>query len=187
MKKTSDLYFIALIPPEPIFSEVYNYKLDIQKNYNSKAALKSPPHITLHMPFQMTEKKAILLGQELDLFVQKFTPFIIDLQNFGHFGERVIYIDIADSNSLNDLQFAVNKFMKLNFNLFNSTHKDNGFNPHMTIAFRDLKKEQFRNAWNVYKNENYSRQFEANGINLLKHNGAKWEVHKNYTFKNSIG
>lgn len=185
MKKPEELYFIAIIPPEPINEEAMKYKLDFQNKYNSKASLKSPPHITLHMPFKMGEKKMRELNHELGSFSQLFETFSIELMNFNHFGERVIYVDVAHSDTLDELQKALTKFMKVNFNIFNATHKDNGFHPHMTIAFRDLKREFFKIAWDEYKNKKYERNFEVNRLTLLKHNGAKWEVFENYYFKNS--
>ena len=44
-------YFIAIIPPSPILEEVQEIKNYFKDKYESRAALNSPPHITLHMPF----------------------------------------------------------------------------------------------------------------------------------------
>ena len=44
-------YFVALIPPSPVYEEAQALKEYFREKYNSKAALNSPPHITLHMPF----------------------------------------------------------------------------------------------------------------------------------------
>jgi 2'-5' RNA ligase len=54
--KDFQLYFIALIPPEPFFSEVLGLKNEVKDRFNSKAALNSPPHVTLHMPFRFKER-----------------------------------------------------------------------------------------------------------------------------------
>ena len=50
-------YFIAIIPPEPIHDQIVNIKKDISTKHNTYAALKSPPHITLHMPFNLEHNK----------------------------------------------------------------------------------------------------------------------------------
>lgn len=49
------LYFIALVLPSPLYEEVTRLKEYFRDRYNSKAALRSPPHITLHMPFKWKE------------------------------------------------------------------------------------------------------------------------------------
>ena len=52
-----DRYFIALIPPEPLFTQIHQLKIYCSEAFGSKAALRSPPHLTLHMPFEWTSKK----------------------------------------------------------------------------------------------------------------------------------
>ena len=72
-----NLFFIALIPPEPIKSEVMAFKKEMEEKFDSKAALRSPPHITLHMPFQWREDREGLLKDKLGEF--RFNGFPIDL------------------------------------------------------------------------------------------------------------
>lgn len=61
-------YFIAIIPPSPIESDVLALKNFFKEKYNSKASLNSPPHITLHMPFLWKEKKEEELNDALRSF-----------------------------------------------------------------------------------------------------------------------
>ena len=49
--ESENRFFIAIIPPEPVYTEALNWKHFFAEHYQSKAALKSPPHNTLHMPF----------------------------------------------------------------------------------------------------------------------------------------
>lgn len=51
----SSLYFLAVIPPEPVFSEVMAFKKEMSERFSSSRALKSPPHITLLPPVQGNE------------------------------------------------------------------------------------------------------------------------------------
>ena len=51
-RKADKLYFIAIVPPSPIYEEAFEQKVYFKTKYNSKASLNSPPHITLHMPFK---------------------------------------------------------------------------------------------------------------------------------------
>ena len=53
----SQKYFIAIVPPEPLLADIQNIKQSVFDNYKSKGALRSPGHITLHMPFSFDESK----------------------------------------------------------------------------------------------------------------------------------
>ena len=63
----SQQYFIAIIPPSPIYEEALRLKEYFRDTYNSKASLNSPPHLTLHMPFRMKERKEAELVEKLAL------------------------------------------------------------------------------------------------------------------------
>ncbi len=45
-------YFIAIVIPEPFQVELMDIKNIVKDKFNSKGALRSPAHITLHMPFE---------------------------------------------------------------------------------------------------------------------------------------
>ena len=63
-------YFIALVPPEPLLSEIQRVKQQIFDDYGTKGALRSPGHITLHMPFSWEEEKKADRGA-LSIFIQQ--------------------------------------------------------------------------------------------------------------------
>ena len=115
MKKNSDnsqLYFIAIIPPSPIYEEALELKNYVKSQYNSKASLNSPPHITLHMPFQWKVEEENILSGALENFAQQLTSFDLQLLNFNCFEPRVIYIDVVKNENLNSIQKELHKFCK---------------------------------------------------------------------------
>ncbi|MBK5277935.1 MAG: 2'-5' RNA ligase family protein, partial [Bacteroidia bacterium] len=67
-------------------------------------------------------------------------------------------------------------------NIFNAQYKDMPFHPHLTLAFRDLKKPMFEKAWEEFKSKEYSESFAAKHFTLLKHNGKVWESLKDFEF-----
>ncbi len=176
MKDPLNMYFIALVPPEPIYGQVMDYKHMFADRYNSKAALKSPPHVTLHMPFKIKLKHEDKLISVLQEVASNHEAFKVDLSDFGQFKERTIYVDVVENDQLHSLFKAIMKTMKVNFNIFNADYKSRGFNPHMTLAFRDLKKEAFKEAWPEFKQKDYNTTFTTSSFSLLKHNGKHWEV-----------
>ena len=71
----SSLYFIAIIPPDPIKSKIENIKLEFSKKYKTLHALKSPPHITLHPPFNMMEDELDDICKALEAVARQEKPF----------------------------------------------------------------------------------------------------------------
>lgn len=169
-------YFLAIIPPEPIFSEAHQLKNYFKEKYNSKASLNSPPHITLHMPFLWKEKKESILLEKLKVFSETQSSFILHLKNFKAFPPRVIYIDVMANPSLLIFQKTLERFCKREFQLFNANRLDQAYHPHLTLSFRDLKKEPFALAWDEFKNKPYNQSLEVNEMAVLKHTGTAWEV-----------
>lgn len=178
-KKSENLYFIAIIPPEPLYAEVLALKQHVKNQYNSKAALNSPPHITLHMPFKWKESKEAELVSSLETFIAKQKSFELKLNNFGAFEPRVIFIDVRKDEALVDLQKNLKRFCKTELNLFNADYKEFAYHPHLTLAFRDLKKTEFYKAWEEFKEKILDAKFVMNTITLLKHDGQVWKEFRN--------
>ncbi|GAA0891697.1 2'-5' RNA ligase family protein [Fulvivirga kasyanovii] len=183
MKEPKQLYFIAIVPPEPIYSQIAEFKAHMAEQYNSKAALKSPPHITLHMPFRWDEEKEEKIFRTLENLTDNRQAFDLSLENFGAFKPRVIYVDLHRQPALEDLHDDLKKVMKISLNIFNADYKDRGFNPHMTLAFRDLKKPAFFEAWKEFESKEFNASFTADKIILLKHNGKNWDVYREFPLK----
>jgi len=176
MKEKKTLYFIAVIPPELIQNEVTEFKNHFLEKYGIRQALKSPPHITLHPPFNWPESKEDDLKEGLTRFAAKNNRFSITLNGFGAFKPRVIFVDALHNKELELLFERIEYYLERKWDIDNQLRKGRKFNPHMTIAFRDLTKEQFFHSWPEFKDRNYQREFIANDISLLRHNGKFWDV-----------
>jgi 2'-5' RNA ligase len=177
-KKSENLYFIAIVPPEPVYGEALALKHLFKERYNSKAALNSPPHITLHMPFKWKESKEAGLIASLEAFSVKQNPVELRLNNFSAFEPRVIFIDVMKDEELELLQKQLKRFCKTELNIFNADYKDLAYHPHLTLAFRDLKKPEFYQAWEEFKEKKLEATFLVDAIALLKHDGNEWKVFK---------
>jgi 2'-5' RNA ligase len=152
--------------------EVLMLKEHFRDQYKSKASLNSPAHITLHMPFEWNSAKE----EELVTTFKEFSidPFEIQLQGFGCFEPRVIFVNVIRNLQLDECHKRLTDFCKRELNLFNAGFRDLPFHPHVTIAFRDLKKSAFETAWNEFKSKPYQASFECRKATLLKHDGRIW-------------
>ena len=175
-EKVEKLYFVAIVPPSPIYEEAFEQKLYFKTKYNSKASLNSPPHITLHMPFKWVEKNEDEIVSHLTTFARDNASVVVKLNGFSSFPPRVIFINVEISAELERLQKNLARYFKRQLNLFNANYKELPFHPHLTLAFRDLKKPNFQKAWEEFVSKNYQATFLADKIVLLKHSGAVWEI-----------
>ena len=175
-------YFIAIVPPQPVYDEALKWKELFRDRFHTKAALRSPPHITLHMPFEWKSSKQDLLIEGLTRFASSCKRFEVQLSGFGSFPPRVIFINVMANPLLQEMQALLFQFCKSNLNLFNADRKDHPYNPHLTIAFRDLKKSIFSQAWAVVQHEKFEYPFLCNNLTLLQHNGKSWDIMRQFDF-----
>ena len=176
MKKDKPkLYFVALVPEGAVFDDVLALKHEVRERFGSRAALRSPPHVTLHMPFQWQEEKEGRLIASLNKLAEGIGPFPITLNGFGAFPPRVIYVQVEASEALSALYRAVQQNARQDWHIYpKNDHRP--FRPHMTIAFRDLQKPAFVTAWAEFQQRQFNATFTARDLCLLKHNGQSWDI-----------
>lgn len=173
-------YFLAIVPPEHLLSQIQDLKKSIYEEYGTKGALRSPGHITLHMPFSWEEDKEDKLITSLQNFSFE-KEFQIILSGFSCFEPRVVFINVLENDSLFQMQQQLVRYTKQNLQLFNQSDDMRGFHPHITIAFRDLKKPMFYKVWEEYKYKIFDATFTCKDICVLKHLNDKWEVYKTFS------
>jgi 2'-5' RNA ligase len=166
-------YFIAILPPQRVLEQVEAFKQELLQQFNLKGALRSPAHITLHRPFEWKEEKEEQLINTLSEF--KFgSRFDIVLKDFNCFEPRVIFVDVMKNETLKELHTHLKYFAQEKLHLFNEVDDMRGFHPHVTVAFRDLKKNRFNEVYTQLKARPYDATFAYKGVSLLKLN-SKWE------------
>ena len=185
MAEREQKYFIAIVPPEPLHEEITALKEKIAVDYHTKGAIRSPPHITLHMPFEWSEAKEEKLMARLSDFSFTSEDLTISLNGFNSFPPRVVFIDVVDNQPLRDLQLQLFRHCKTKLNLFNANYRDKPFHPHITLAFRDLKKDMFHALWNSIKSERFEHTFHAREFHLLKHDGTRWNSYKQFSLRSN--
>ncbi|SKB40561.1 2'-5' RNA ligase [Salegentibacter holothuriorum] len=175
------LYFLAIIPPEEIGKRIKSLKLEIAEKYEAKHALKLPAHITLQIPFKISETEEGKLIDSLKSFAENQKSFQLNLEDFGRFGQKVIFINIEDHKELislhADLQIILHKnFILKKHETFSKIH------PHITLASRDLHHKQFPKAWADFKSRTFAASFTVESFSLLKHDGKVWHHCTNFDF-----
>jgi len=176
------LFFIALLPPPNIQAYANEIKQYFADYYNSRRAQKSPPHITLQPPFRWADDNLSCLEISLREFANQQQPLLVTLDGFNAFAPRVIYIDVVRSQELLTLQADLMTHMETNLGIVNKVGKKRPFAPHMTVAFRDLTRQNFKAAWPEFANRQLHFEFTADKLTLLLHDGKQWKIKSEFSF-----
>ena len=177
------LFFVALVLPDDLRKEVEALKLEVAEKFGSRHALKSPAHITLQMPFKLKPKKEPALKDFLLAFSEMQHSFSLELAGFDFFEPRVVFIDVEEKEELRSLQESLSNDIRREMGIMNSTYKNKGFHPHVTIGFRDLKKPDFYKAREYYKEKPFESTYIVNSLSLLRHEGGNWHVDQEFKFR----
>ncbi|MCU0533982.1 MAG: 2'-5' RNA ligase family protein [Hydrococcus sp. Prado102] len=180
MTQSKRRFFIALLPPAEIQQIANKIKQHFAEVYNSCAAQKSPPHITLQPPFEWKLEDLTFLEQKLGEFAIAQSPISMTLDGFSAFKPRVIFINVLKTPELLAIQKALMDELETSLRIVHEVSKNRPFSPHLTVGFRDLTKANFYKAWDEFKEQQLRFEFLVSQLTLLIHNGQRWEIHQEF-------
>jgi 2'-5' RNA ligase len=177
-KEESKIYFIALLPNAEIGKEIIRLKQEFAEKYDARRALRVLPHITMQVPFTANPLLEKTLCPGLSTFAASMTPFEIKLSGFGGFSftkRKVLYINVEKNEGIVHLHQQMMEFLRKEFG-FSHMLARYGFNPHISLAFRDLSDLEFELAMEEYRLRPFEASFQVRNLYLLRHTGTSWEV-----------
>ena len=177
------LYYIAVVLPSPLADVVKTLQHRAHTAYYSHAALRSPPHITLQPPFRLPLDQVASLKQVLAEFALQYLSFAVELGGFGCFPPRAVFVRVIENQMLPVIQHDLTKTLTENLIVGTDEKSFRAFQPHITIAFRDLTQRHFRSLWGELEQGSFADQFTAKGITLLRHNGKSWTAEADFPFR----
>lgn len=166
-------YFLAIVPDEQTCEKVTLLKEQLRESFGLKYALRSPPHITLKMPFVHSEKKEGELIKVLQGYIAKEKAFPLAIRGVGSFGNRVAFLKVKYPPELKFFQQGLTTFFKRNLKK-NLELSDTNYHPHLTVAFKDFKKGQFENVMEFVKQAGVTESFLIHQVSLLKKVEGRW-------------
>lgn len=182
--KNIEKYFLAIIPSEPVFTQAEEIKGKLKEHFGIKYALKSPAHVTLKMPFSYDSQRMDKLRATLSNFYSGFSAFELEVSGLGHFGNRVIYLKIKQSESLQELQSALRIHCRRELHLVEEL-SDRNFTPHMTVAFKDIKPARYEEIWNYAQSLSFQSKFSVNRIALLRKVQGHWVIQEYFDLRSN--
>jgi 2'-5' RNA ligase len=188
-----DRYFIAVLPPQEMLDYANEVRQYFSDRYDSRKSFSSPPHVTLIPPFDWNQNPESI-QQALTTFAETTAAFPITLSGFGRFPQNVIYINVLKDEPLLTLQSRLTDHCRATLGLtshYSNQPVDLPFVPHMTVAFRDLTTENFKNAWTEFESKplglsnqsDRTYQFLCDRLALLKHDGQVWQPYWDVTLE----
>jgi 2'-5' RNA ligase len=175
-----ELYYIAIVLPEPLQSDITAYKTDIHQRFGAKIALKSPAHITLFPPFrwESTDENALknVLTEFSLKYFEKKGPLSISLKNFGFFRKSTIFIQPESNENLNLMRVELLNYLSTHINLRDEKDATRPYHPHVTIVNRDISEVDFETIWAEYASKIFESTFMAHNISLLRLDDKRWEI-----------
>jgi 2'-5' RNA ligase len=179
-------YFLALIPPAVLAEQLAQLKVQLQVRFHVKYALKSPSHLTLKMPFSYNEAKEGLLQEQLLQYLKEQEPFLVRVAGISNFGQRVIYHRVIPCETLTSMQVGLRTFCKKSLHLVEEL-SDRNFQPHLTLAYKDLKASQFDEVLAFAREQAITAEFMADRLFLLKRIEGRWKILSTLAFgKNQL-
>ncbi|NMG08157.1 2'-5' RNA ligase family protein [Brasilonema sp. UFV-L1] len=175
-------FFIALLPPQKIQDYANQIKQYFADKYASRHAQKSPPHITLQPPFEWADTEVPRLEKCLGDFASRRESVSITLSGFAAFVPRVIYINVVRSQQLLTLHADLMVHLESYLGIVDKVGKTRPFAPHMTVAFKDLTRQNFKAAWSEFEKRELHFEFTASCLTLLLHDGRRWNVTTEFPF-----
>lgn len=175
------MYYVAVVCPPQIDDKVLQFKNWMKQQFGCIVALKSPAHITLIPPFWMNEQREDALKQAMMSFKSDMKELEIHLDGFSHFDNRVLFINVTANRMLQELKNQVERHFVTSFADVIKIDRRT-FQPHITIANRDLRPADFEKAWQQFSNKEFKETFQIKDISILrlKRSDPNWQmIHNN--------
>lgn len=128
-------------------------------------------------PFHMERSKEPKLINVLDNFAGELKSEPIMLNGFGRFRSDVIFVKPNKSPFLEELHCTLGKAL-VDAEIAKPVTKFPQFTPHITIGYKNFKKEAFEALWKGFSDRLYIQEFIPSGLTILRFDSKQWtKVH----------
>ncbi|UOQ98724.1 2'-5' RNA ligase family protein [Hymenobacter sp. 5317J-9] len=167
------LYLLAVLPPEPVFSETWALKQEVHRLTGSRNAVRLPPHITLLPPLRQPDAFEARCTAALTAFAATQGPASVALRGFAWFGNRTLFVRVSEPGPIRALHAALMDWCAIH--LPEVPPESRPFTPHLTLATRDLPPVQVPALQEQFAARSYAAGFVVSHLTLFRHDGQRWE------------
>ncbi|MCQ2579056.1 MAG: 2'-5' RNA ligase family protein [Treponema sp.] len=172
-------HFLGVLVPEDITLTLEDCRRYMNEAYGCKSGYGTPIHVTLVPPFHLPEEYStadLVQAIEKDVLPQAAQlKFDAHIDSFDAFGDRTIFAKVIRNEKWTALRdkvlAAVLKAAP------GCTKKDQRpFQPHLTVANRDIPDGVSADALEVMNELNLVEDFPVDNITIFERKGGKWEA-----------
>ncbi|WP_375437243.1 2'-5' RNA ligase family protein [uncultured Hymenobacter sp.] len=167
------LYLVAVLPPEPVFSQIWALKQEVHHLTGSRNAVRLPPHITLIPPIRQPDEFEAKCAAVLTDFAATQAAFTVGLQDFAWFGSRTLFVHVSEAAALKAFHAALTDWCAAH--LPEVPREKRPFTPHLTLATRDLPAAQVPELRQLFSARSYAATFPVQTLTLFRHDGRQWQ------------
>ncbi|MDQ6843363.1 MAG: 2'-5' RNA ligase family protein [Bacteroidota bacterium] len=158
-------YLLVLSPHEELWNKIKKVKEEFAEKYQCEQAKWGKPHITLanFVQFEMMEEKLV---NRLKTTAMGYTPFKVELKDFGSFPSHTIFINVDSKLQVKNIIKELRPAQKLmTLNKENKPYFPD--DPNISIA-RKLLPWQYEKGWLEYSHRHFTGRFIADNMLLIK-------------------
>ena len=170
-------HFIGVLLPEDITLTLEDCRRYMNEVYGCKSGHGTPIHVTLVPPFRLQEEYStadLISAIEKEVLSQGL-GFTAHIDNFDAFGDRTLFANVVANDAWTKLR---DKTVQAILNACpGSTKKDKKpFQPHATVANRDIPVGVMTKALQVMNELNLAEDFPVDNITIFERKGNRWEA-----------
>ena len=170
-------HFIGVLLPEDITLTLEGCRRYMHEVYGCKSGHGTPIHVTLVPPFRLQEEysTADLISVIEKEVLPKGLGFTAHINNFDAFGDRTLFANVVAGDAWTRLR---DKTVQALLNTCpGCTKKDKKpFQPHATVANRDIPVGIMTKALQVMNELNLAEDFPVDNITIFERKGNRWEA-----------
>ncbi len=170
-------HFIGVLLPEDITLTLEDCRRYMNEVYGCKSGHGTPIHVTLVPPFRLQEEysTADLISVIEKEVLPKGLGFTAHINNFDAFGDRTLFANVVAGDAWTRLR---DKTVQALLNTCpGCTKKDKKpFQPHATVANRDIPAGVMARAIQVMNELNLEEDFLVDNITIFERKGNRWEA-----------
>ena len=171
-------HFIGVLLPDDITSTLEDCRRYMSHTYGCKSGYRTPIHVTLVPPFKLQEEYGT---QDLENAIfsaiesGSVEKFVAHIEGFDAFGDRTIFGKVlADPRWTSLRDSTLDPVLK---SCPGCTKKDaRPFQPHATVANRDIPSGVSSDALKVLGEINLNEDFPVDNITIFERKGGAWEI-----------
>lgn len=172
-------HFIGVLVPDEIAAKLEECRRYMNEKYGCKSGFKTPIHVTLVPPFRLDERfstkdLADAILRDVASKPEEF-KFAARIENFDAFGDRTVFAKVLQDEKWTKLRDAV--LAAVLKAAPGCAKKDKRiFQPHLTVANRDIPAGASKDALEVFNELNLVAEFEVDNITVFERREGKWRA-----------